>query len=83
MSLLVRRYTNEPHVELSNAAAEQMKITEMRMQSMFGGTGAGGDAARAGGGGAASSAQRRAGQVHAHLVGRQGVLCRCILSALD
>ena len=32
---LTRRYNNEPHAELAVAAAEQMKITELRLQKLI------------------------------------------------
>ena len=32
---LLRRYGNEPHAELAIAAAEQMKITELRIRKLY------------------------------------------------
>jgi hypothetical protein len=57
-----RRYANDPVTELTNAAVEQMKITELRLRKTFGG---GGDSAEAAG---SVQAERRAGQILAHLV---------------
>jgi len=50
LDLLKARYPNPPHVELTNAATEQMKITELRISKTWGSS-------------PAATAERRAGQV--------------------
>lgn len=53
------RYANTPHKELSIAAAEQMKITELRLRSLLGDSSAARDEATA-------AVERRSGQIQAH-----------------
>ena len=53
------RYQNTPYKELSIAAAEQMKITEIRLRQLVG--------EPASTSGAAESAERRTGQMRGHL----------------
>ena len=54
------RYQNTPYKELSIAAAEQMKITEIRLRQVVGEPAPSTSAA-------AQSAERRTGQMRAHL----------------
>lgn len=64
------RYPNDPVTELTNAAVEQMKITELRLRKALGG--GGGEVA----GGAGGQAERRAGAILAHIVPRAyALLC--------
>lgn len=62
----IRRYGNPPAAELTNAAVEQQKITELRLRKLFGGA----DPAAAP---AAQDAQdRRAGRLLAQLAPAAG-----------
>lgn len=64
-----RSYTNTPAVELTNAAVEQQKITELRLRKTFGGEEAAAQSAPA-----AADADRRAGRLLAQLAPRAGLL---------
>jgi hypothetical protein len=65
------RYGNEPCQELQIAAAEQMKITELRLQKLVGP-----DAGSGRQEGPLALAARRAGQIRAQL-GASAVLASC------
>lgn len=65
------RCSNEPHAELQIAAAEQMRITELRLRKLLEGGQAGAISGSGSGilqqGGALAQVARRAGQMRAHL----------------
>uniref|UniRef100_A0A7S3XAQ9 2-oxo-4-hydroxy-4-carboxy-5-ureidoimidazoline decarboxylase n=1 Tax=Picocystis salinarum TaxID=88271 RepID=A0A7S3XAQ9_9CHLO len=71
LSEIKKRLPNTPHMELANAAGEQMKITEARLHNFLTSRGMA----------ETPSMQRRTGQIHSHLV--QG-MCFCRhLSAVE
>lgn len=62
----LHRYTNDPATELSVAAGEQMKITELRLAKLVGAVPS-----------PANVAARRTGQLQAHLDPPGDLHCRC------
>ncbi len=58
-----RRISNDPHEELLIAAAEQMKITELRLQKLLNGNRSPGSPQDA----VLAQVERRSGQIRAHL----------------
>ncbi len=63
LAALRRRFPSSPHAELAAAAAEQAKITALRLDKLLGSLDAAGSAANAG----AVAAERRVGSVAGHL----------------
>lgn len=63
-NMLMRRIENDPHEELLIAAAEQMKITELRLHKLLSGSSSPSSPAEPA---AVAQVEWRAGQIQAHL----------------